>query len=94
MPGPAWSPDEGEPLKTMQNISNDDLKQHLMQSNDEYKTLHDKHSEYERLIAEIEQKSHLSPEDEFEEHRLKKLKLHIKDQMQDIVNRSSATEVA
>lgn len=80
----------------MQTISHDNLKQQLLQSNDEYKTLCDKHSEYERLIAEIEKKSHLSPEDEFEEHRLKKLKLHIKDQMQEIIGRyvSTATEVA
>ena len=78
----------------MEKFSQEELKAYLIQSNDEYRALADKHSEYARLIDDIEQKSHLTEQDELEEHRLKKLKLHIKDQMQEIVNRHRATQVA
>ena len=78
----------------MEKFSQEELKAYLIQSNDEYRALADKHSEYDRLIDDIEQKSHLTEQDELEEHRLKKLKLHIKDQMQEIVNRHRATQVA
>lgn len=78
----------------MEKFSQEELKAYLMQSNEEFKALAEKHAEYARLIDEIEQKSHLTEQDEVEEHRLKKLKLHLKDQMQQIMNRHRATPVA
>ena len=36
----------------------------------------------------------LTDQDEIEEHRLKKLKLHLKDQMHEIMKRHRAAEVA
>jgi uncharacterized protein YdcH (DUF465 family) len=70
--------------------SPDDLKAYLMQSNEEYRTLAEKHAEYAKLIEEIESKPHVTAHDELEEQRLKKLKLHLKDQMQQIMNRHRA----
>jgi len=35
----------------------------------------------------LEAKSHLTPEEEVEEHRLKKIKLQLKDQMNQIISR-------
>ena len=65
-----------------------------MQHNEEFRALAEKHAEYKRLIEAIESKPHLTPEDELEEHRLKKLKLHVKDQMHQIMARYKASQVA
>ncbi len=78
----------------MEKFSQEELKAYLMNSNEEYRSLADKHAEYKRLIDAIEQKPHVTPADEDEEHRLKKLKLACKDQMQAIVNRHVSSQVA
>jgi hypothetical protein len=39
------------------------------------------HQDHERRLEELKQKAWLTPEEEMEEKRLKKLKLHLKDQM-------------
>ena len=67
--------------------SQEDLKSRLIDTNDEYRSLAAQHAEYDRLIEEIESKPHVTPDDEMEEHRLKKLKLRLKDQMMDILSR-------
>ena len=78
----------------MEKFSQEELKAYLINSNEEYRSLAEKHAEYARLIDEIETKPHVTPEDEVEEHRLKKLKLACKDQMQAIVNRHLSAQVA
>ncbi|MBI4890178.1 MAG: DUF465 domain-containing protein [Acidobacteria bacterium] len=78
----------------MEKFSQDELRAYLMQSNEEFRSLAEKHAEYARLIDQIESKPHLTEEDEMEEHRLKKLKLHLKDQMHDMINRHRASQVA
>jgi uncharacterized protein len=74
----------------MDKIAQEELKAYLMQSNEEFRSLAEKHSQYEQQINEIEAKAHLTPEDEIEEHKLKKLKLHLKDQMHEMMNRYRA----
>jgi uncharacterized protein YdcH (DUF465 family) len=70
----------------MENHTQDEsLKAHLMASDERYRSLAEQHTKYSRLIDEIETKSRLTPEDELEEHRLKKLKLSVKDQMNQII---------
>jgi len=78
----------------MEKFSQEELKAYLINSNEEYRSLANKHAEYKRLIEAIEQKPHVTPEDEDEEHRLKKLKLACKDQMQAIVTRHLSAQVA
>jgi uncharacterized protein YdcH (DUF465 family) len=78
----------------MEKFAQDDIKAYLMQSNEEFRALVEKHSEYAKLIDEIESKAHLTEQDEIEEHRLKKLKLHIKDQIQEMISRHRSTAVA
>ena len=78
----------------MENFTQDQLKEYLMHHNEEFRALAEKHAEYKRLIEAIESKPHLTPEDELEEHRLKKLKLHVKDQMHQIMARYKASQVA
>ena len=72
----------------------EELKSHLMKTDDEYRRLAEQHSQYHQQLEALEAKSHLSPEEEVEEHRLKKVKLQLKDQMNAIVSRYRAQHVA
>ena len=71
-----------------------ELKAHLMATSEEFRQLAAQHAEYERQLDAIEAKPHVTPEDEVEEHRIKKLKLHVKDQMNDILAQSKTEKVA
>ena len=81
-----------EELPNMESL--EELKAHLMANNDEYCRLAAEHSDYARKLDELEALPHLSVEEEMEEHRLKKMKLRLKDQMEAIVSRSRARQVA
>lgn len=72
----------------------DELKAHLMATDEPFRQLAQQHAEYKKQIEAIEAKSHLTEEDEVEEHRLKKLKLHLKDQMLEILSRYKTQNVA
>jgi uncharacterized protein YdcH (DUF465 family) len=74
--------------------SQEQLKAYLMANNDEYRRLAAEHSDYARKLDELEALPHLSVEEEMEEHRLKKLKLHLKDQMEAIASHSRPRQVA
>lgn len=74
--------------------SQEELKAHLAASDEEYRRLAAEHSNYSRKLDELEALPHLSVEEEMEEHRLKKLKLHLKDQMEAITSRYRAQQVA
>ena len=71
-----------------------ELKAHLMATSEEFQQLAAQHAEYERQLDAIEAKPHVTPEDEVEEHRIKKLKLRVKDQMNQIMARYNAAKVA
>ena len=71
-----------------------ELKAHLMANSEEFRQLAAQHAEYERQLDAIEAKPHVTPEDEVEEHRIKKLKLRVKDQMNDIMAHNKAEKVA
>jgi uncharacterized protein len=71
-----------------------ELKAHLMATSEEFRELAAQHAEFERQLDAIEAKPHVTPEDEVEEHRIKKLKLRVKDQMNDILAHSKAEKVA
>ncbi|MEO7650733.1 MAG: DUF465 domain-containing protein [Bryobacteraceae bacterium] len=72
----------------------EELKAHLMTTSDEYRRLAAEHSEYAHKIDALEALPHLSTEEEIEEHRLKKLKLRLKDQMEAIVSQSRTHQLA
>ena len=72
----------------------DELKAHLMTADEEFRHLAQKHAEYHKQLEALEAKPHLSSEEEVEEHRLKKLKLSLKDQMNAIIARHRAQHVA
>jgi uncharacterized protein len=72
----------------------DELKTHLMRTDEEFRRLVEKHTEYDQLLDQIESKPYVTPTDEIEEHRIKKLKLHLKDQMNEILGRHRTHSVA
>ena len=72
----------------------DELKAHLMATSEEFRQLVAQHAEYKRQVEAIEAKPHLTTEDEIEEHRIKKLKLRLKDQMNQFMSRHKAQQVA
>jgi hypothetical protein len=72
----------------MENHTQDEeLKAHLLTTNEEFRTLAEQHAQLKRQIEAIESKPHVTEEDELEEQRLKKRKLHVKDEMLEIIER-------
>ena len=74
--------------------SQEELKAHLMATDEEYRRLASEHSSYARKLDELEALPHLSVEEEIEEHRLKKIKLRLKDQMEAIMSQYRSQQVA
>ncbi len=70
----------------MDKAIQEELKAHLMQTNETFRDLMTRHHEYDALVETLESKPTLSADEEIEEHRLKKLKLQLKDQMEQIVS--------
>jgi uncharacterized protein len=88
----AWLAHKGE-LTLMENTQ-EELKAHLMRTDEEFRRLNEQHAQFHTQLEALEAKPHLTPEEELEEHRLKKLKLRIKDQMNAILSRHRAQNVA
>jgi hypothetical protein len=71
----------------MQNLSQDEeLKAHLLSTNEVFRELHQQHADLKRQVEALEAKSHLTEADELEEQRLKKMKLHVKDQINEMLH--------
>ena len=68
----------------MENIS-DEAQARLMETSEEFRKLAAEHTSYDRRIEELSSRRYLSEEEQLEEARLKKMKLHLKDQMEHIV---------
>ncbi len=80
--------------RTLMENTQDELKAHLMKTDEEFRHLAEQHAQYHTQLEALEAKPHLTPEEELEEHRLKKLKLRLKDQMNGILSRQRAQHVA
>lgn len=61
-----------------------DLKHLLLETNDEYRQLAAKHHELDDRLHELSAKHYLSDDEQFEEVKLKKKKLQLKDRMEEI----------
>jgi len=70
----------------MEQNAQDEIKAHLMQTNEKFRDLTDRHREYKQQVEALEAKQALTAAEEVEEHRLKKLKLLLKDEMEQIVS--------
>jgi len=68
-------------------ITQEELKAQLMQQSEEFRLLAQQHADLKHRVHELEARAHPSEDEQLEEARLKKLKLQIKDQMTDYLNR-------
>jgi uncharacterized protein len=78
----------------MERNAQEDVKTHLIATNEEYRRLSGQHSEFARKLDALESLPHLSEEEQLEEVRLKKLKLRLKDQMEAIVSQHRPQHVS
>jgi uncharacterized protein YdcH (DUF465 family) len=66
-------------------------KERLLEIDEEYHSLADKHHQLEDRLSELTAKHYLSEPEQVEEVNLKKQKLQVKDRMEDIVRRHQQT---
>jgi uncharacterized protein len=78
----------------MERNAQEELKAHLMATNDEFRRLASQHSEYAQRLDTLESLPHLTYEEQMEETRLKKMKLRLKDQMEAILSQYRSQQVA
>jgi len=70
----------------MERNNQEEIKAHLMQTNEHFRQIMEQHHEYDLLVRALESKSLLTAEEEMEEHRLKKIKLRLKDEMEQMMS--------
>jgi uncharacterized protein YdcH (DUF465 family) len=61
------------------------IRQQLMANNESFRQLVTRHSQLENQLNQFKERKYLTPEEELEEVRLKKLKLHIKDEIETLI---------
>lgn len=61
------------------------LRERLLRENEEFRRVVREHEEFERRVSELDRKVYLTPEEEVELKRIKKLKLAGKDRMEAIL---------
>jgi uncharacterized protein YdcH (DUF465 family) len=62
-----------------------DIKEVLYQSNEEFRKLVQQHSDFSAQLDSLIHKHYLTEAEKIEEVKLKKKKLHLKDQMQEMI---------
>ena len=67
----------------------EELKRQLLQSDEEYRQLATRHHDLDEQIHNLAARHYLTEPEQLEEVRLKKVKLHLKDQMESILRRRS-----
>jgi uncharacterized protein YdcH (DUF465 family) len=89
----AWQP-QWEELPNMERNALEELRAHLMATNEEFRGLASRHTEFANKLDALESLHHLTEDEQLEETRLKKLKLRLKDQMEAIMSQYRSQQVA
>jgi uncharacterized protein YdcH (DUF465 family) len=76
------------------NAQQEELRAHLIETDEEFGRLAGQHSEFARKLDALEALPHLTYDEQLEETRLKKLKLRLKDQMEAIMSQRRSRQVA
>jgi len=71
----------------MMLIKEEEIKERLISSNPEFRRLVEEHRQYEGKLHELHSRHHLTEQDLIEEVQLKKKKLHLKDQMNSMIQK-------
>jgi uncharacterized protein len=71
----------------MESTNTDSLREHLIMTDPEFRELAREHGRYEARLSELTALAYPSDEEQLEEITLKKKKLAVKDQMQEIMLR-------
>jgi uncharacterized protein YdcH (DUF465 family) len=78
----------------METINTDSLREQLIMSDPEFRELAREHGQYETRLSELSSLPYPSDEEQLEEITLKKKKLAVKDQMQEILLRHQRSSAA
>ena len=70
----------------------EELKRQLLQSDEEYRQLATQHHDLDDKIHDLTARHYLSEPEQIAEAQLKKRKLHLKDQMENILRRRSSDD--
>ena len=68
-------------------MKEEEIKEHLMSENPEFRRLFDEHKQYATKLEELHNRHHMTERDHLEEVTLKKKKLHLKDQMNSMIQK-------
>lgn len=78
----------------MEQANNEELMAHLMATDAHFRSLIEEHSLYHKQLEQLESKGSVTLADDEVEHRLKKQKLRLKDEINMILSRTAAAQVA
>ena len=68
-------------------MKEEEIKEHLMSENAEFRRLTEEHKQYEGQLHELLRRHHMTEQDRLEEIQLKKKKLNLKDQMNSMISK-------
>src|SRR5207237_6036465 len=71
----------------MMIMKEEEIKERLISSNPEFRRLAEEHKHYEGKLEELQNRHHMTEQDHIEELLLKKKKLHLKDQMNSMIQK-------